>query len=205
MDTGELISTTRQLLHRFPGMPRSQAYSEAKEFLRIYAGPNSSFYQMIADIPWEQHDGSLTFERVQSSLQGFLGSLETGYNLGISPEKKAQLDVVSDFLGMAQIILEDKKMHAGAAAMLIGATLEEFLRNWIEDEGLSIAKDRPTIDDYAKALRAGDFISKQNKKSIDVWAGQRNDAAHGHWEEVEERKLIRLMLSGVDHFIQTHT
>ena len=57
---------------------------------------------------------------------------------GISIERKAQIDVVSDFLDQANSLLNSKDVHPAAPAVIIGAALEEFLRNWIEEAGLTL-------------------------------------------------------------------
>ncbi len=86
--------------------------------------------------------------------------------------------------------------------MLVGASLEEFLRNWVEASDLSIGNAKPSIDVYCKTLRAVDLISKQDAKDITSWAGTRNHAAHGDWDHVSDRTRIRLMLEGVNLFMR---
>jgi hypothetical protein len=131
--------------------------------------------------------------------------VEAGLNTDISPERKAQLDVVSDLLEQANNLLDSKQVHPAAPAVLIGATLEEFLRNWIEAEGISLGSARPSIDSYTKALRESELITKQDAKDITAWAGIRNHAAHGEWDEVNDRNRIRLMLEGVNLFLRKNT
>ena len=135
-------------------------------------------------------------------LASFIEYLCTGLATAVSPERQAQLDTVADLLGQAHSLLEDEKYHPAAPAVLIGACLEEFLRAWVEAEALSIKKSKPSIDDYAKTLRNAELISKQDIKDITSWAGTRNDAAHGKWEEVEDRSRIRLMFEGVNLFMR---
>jgi hypothetical protein len=110
--------------------------------------------------------------------------------------------VVSDILAQANTLIEDARYHPAAAAILIGASLEEFLRTWVEAEGLSIGGTKPGIDAYTKALRAADLISKQDAKDITSWSGVRNHAAHGEWDEVSDRARIRLVLQGVNLFMR---
>ena len=91
------------------------------------------------------------------------------------------------------------------AAVLIGASLEEFLRNWIIDQNLNTENAKPTIDNYAKILKEVGLIDKQDIKEITSWAGLRNDAAHGHWELVSSHEKINYMLIGVNLFIKKHS
>ena len=137
-----------------------------------------------------------------SIVQSFIEYVQAGLATGVSPERQAQLDVVSDLLGQANSLLEDAKYHPAAAAILVGACLEESLRTWVEAESLSIGKSKPGIDAYSKALRGAELISKQDVKDIISWAGVRNHAAHGEWEEVSDRKRVRLVLDGVNLFMR---
>jgi hypothetical protein len=115
-----------------------------------------------------------------------------------------QTDVVSDFLDQATTLLNTKEVHPAAPTMIVGAALEEFLRNWVEEAGLSLQGKKPSIDAYAKTLREGDKITKQDLKDITSWAGLRNHAAHGEWNEVGDKNRIGLMLEGVNLFMRKY-
>jgi hypothetical protein len=123
----------------------------------------------------------------------------------VSPERRAQLDVVSDFLDQAHELLETEKVHPAAPAVLIGATLEEFLRTWVEAEDLSLGDRKPGLETYKQVLYSAELITKQEVKEITSWGGIRNDAAHGKWDEVSEKKRVVLMLEGVNLFMQTYS
>lgn len=210
METTQIIEQARSLRARIQQYTRDQdhgdlgdaAQAQVCEFLSQYAGRNSAFTKRA-----EAARGYPAY--VVSTLQGILDSfteyLESGLSTGYSPERKAQIDVVSDFLGQSQAMLDRKQFHPGAAAILIGASLEEFLRNWVEAEGLSIGNARAGIDAYSKALQAADYLSKQDIKDITSWAGIRNHAAHGEWEQVGDSNRIRLMLEGVNLFMRQHS
>lgn len=96
-------------------------------------------------------------------------------------------------------------MHPAAPSVIIGASLEEFLRTWVEAEGLSIENMKSGIDSYSGALRTAELITKQDKKDITSWAGLRNHAAHGEWEKVENREYVRLALEGVNLFMRKYS
>lgn len=207
MQTQDIIKQARDLQQRIRTYARddnSGAYGEAAkaqvcEFLRVYAGPKSSFLKQ-ADAA--SGYASYMVSSLQSIVESFVQYLEAGLASGISPERQAQLDVVSDILAQAHSLLDDDRQHPAAAAMLIGASLEEFLRTWVESSGLSMGNAKPSIDTYCKALKAADLISKQDVKDITSWAGVRNHAAHGEWAEVSDRVRIRLMLEGVNLFMR---
>ena len=123
----------------------------------------------------------------------------------MSIERKAQLAVVSDFLEQAQVLLNSKNVHPAAPAVIIGAALEEFLRNWVEEADLSLGNQKPSLDTYKDVLRVADFITKQDTKDITAWSGLRNHAAHGEWDEVSDKNRISLMLEGVNLFMRKYT
>lgn len=175
----------------------------ASEFIRIYAGEKSAFYKNISKI---QGGTPAFFENhAKSFLESFINFIERGLLEGVSIERKAQIDVVSDFLEQAQDLLSSTKVHPAAPAVIIGAALEEFLRNWVEEAGLSLGNRKPGIDSYATTLKEVELITKQDVKDIVSWAGIRNSAAHGEWEEVNNRQRITIMLESVNLFMRKYT
>ncbi len=167
------------------------------EFLRVYGGPNNSFYEQAKGV-----DDYGLIGRLASILHSFRDYVAQGLLAEVSPERQAQLDVVSDILAQAQTMLDQSDVHPAAPAMVIGASLEEFLRTWCEAEMLEAGGRKPCIDTYAKMLRSAELISKQDIKDIVSWAGTRNDAAHGKWEAVDDRARIRNVLEGVHLFMR---
>ena len=95
-------------------------------------------------------------------------------------------------------------MHPAAPAVLIGATLEEFLRTWVEAQGMPLGSRKPGLETYSQLLRDADLITKQDAKDISSWGGLRNHAAHGEWEEVKEKQRVQLMLEGVNLFMRKY-
>lgn len=206
MNREEVIEQTKRIILSLRTQDRYTvfgAHAEASEFLRIYAGPNSSFYQAIQQYNPATYGGAT--RATLSVLQSFLGYVEAGLHQSIPPERQAQLDVVSDFLEMANSFLDMRDVHPASAAVLIGATLEEFLRNWVEAEGLALGNRNPSLENYSQILREANLITKQDGKDITAWAGIRNHAAHGEWDEVADKNRIRLMLENVNLFIRKYT
>ena len=203
MDRTELILKTKQLRGAVSGMGSSGAYAQASEFLRTYGGSKNSFYATLQSFsPGAGHSYIIT--QVEDTLSAFLAYLEAGLAEEISPERRAQLDVVSDFLEQAQILLGAKGVHPAGPAVLIGATPEEFLRTWVENQRLSLGVRKPGLEAYSDILRDGGFISKQDAKDITSWGGIRNHAAHGEWAEVSDKKRVQLMLEGVNLFMRKY-
>lgn len=177
------------------------ARAQVTEFLKQFAGPKSSFFELA-----ERSSGGYSHiaEMLISTLENYKTYIEAGLAGAISPERKAQLDVVSDLLEQAQHLLASKNVHPAAPIVLVGATLEEYLRTWIESSGLSIGQRKPSLDVYAQVLLAEELITKQDMKDITAWGGLRNHAAHGEWEEVSEKARASLMLEGVNLFMRKY-
>jgi hypothetical protein len=205
MNTNELIQHAQRLMlssqnrHTVVG-----CYPQICEFLQTYAGPKNSFLESV-----KKHDPSacgpdIAAEKIPKILQGYLEYLEAGLDAKLSPERKAQLDVVSDYLEMAQQLLDSKGVHPAAPAVIIGASLEEFLRTWVETAGLPLGVRKPGLETYSQVLRDAELITKQDGKDITSWAGVRNHAAHGEWSEVADKARITLMLEGVNLFMRKY-
>ena len=177
--------------------------AEASEFLRVYAGEKSAFFQDLKDLSRADPDPYIARE-VTTILTAFISYVENGLLEGISIERKAQIDVVSDFLGQADTLLNSNEVHPAAPAVIIGAALEEFLRNWIDEGVLSLGGKKPSLDSYAKVLREAELITKQDVKDITSWSGLRNHAAHGEWAEVNDKNRISMMLEGVNLFMRKY-
>ena len=209
MEVDKVLEQTRALKNQVhnlgdhDGAKLKGLKARAEDFLNTFGGKNNTFVKQIQSV-----SGSATSYQIDvlgEVLDAFSAHLEDGLVAGISPRRQAELDVVSDLLEQANILLSNAKVHPAAPAVLVGATLEEFLRTWIEEDGLTLGNKRPGIDAYAKVLREADLINKQDVKDITAWAGIRNHAAHGDWDEVADRSRIKLMLEGVNFLIKKKT
>ncbi len=177
--------------------------AQAKEFFKSYAGKDNSFLTTL-NTPyhsnWQQER-----KRLKEVLDSFIEYVKSDLLRTISLEREIQIETVSDYLEQAENLLNEKKVHPAAPAVIIGASLEEFLRNWLEQEGVEMTIIKLSLDSYSKELRSRNLITKQDLKDIVSWGGTRNDAAHGHWVNVEDRNRIKLMLEGVNLFMRKYS
>jgi hypothetical protein len=202
MNKLDLINAAKLIIDK-PSSPKGQLV-EAIEFFRVYAGEKSSFYKGLSH--YANYSVLKPLKEVEDYLLAFIHYVENGLQGNLSIQRQAQLEVTSDFLAQADVLLSQNNVHPAAPTVLIGATLEEFLRNWVEDDPeLSIGDKKPGIDVYASKLRENELITKQDMKDITAWSGLRNDAAHGIWENVNEKNKVSLMLQGVNLFIRKYT
>lgn len=198
-----LIEVCSQIGEKDYGQFRG-AHARVSDFLSTFAGPRSSFVNEI-DKKSMPSDRERAAQILIELLKSFIAHLNDGLVSGLSPKRQAEIDVTSDLLEQAQGLLRSKSIHPAAPAVLIGATLEEFLRNWVEDKGLSLGNRKPSLDSYATTLREADFISKQDMKDIASWGGIRNHAAHGEWEELGGKPRVSIMLEGVNLFMRKYS
>ena len=209
MEQKELLAATDALLARLDAeltrgekarLPGFKA--EVVEFLRLYGGNRNAFVASAEASPGGYEHTKL--RSVRDVLGGFRAFVQAGLHASVSPARRAELDVVSDFLAQAQTLLRDSKVHPAAPTVLIGASLEEFLRTWVEAVPLSIGTRKPGLQAYAEVLRDADLLTKQDLKDITAWAGVRNDAAHGNWGAVADRARIQVLLEGVNLFMRKY-
>jgi len=178
---------------------------QAREFLKTYAGNDNQFLKLLLEVDPSKNSIDSVRYRTKSVLTSFIEYVENDLLRAISLEREIQLETVSDYLDQANTLLNDTKVHPAAAAVIIGASLEEFLRTWLEEENVDLFEIKNSIDSYCKELQKLNLLSKQDIKDIISWGGIRNDAAHGHWENVADRQRIRIMLEAVNLFIRKHS
>ena len=203
MNTDDLVRHARRIIESGRRSSAAGVLAEAMEFLRVYAGEKSAFLKHLNQVSQSWSDEYI-MQYVVSNLEAFIRHVENGLLEGVSIERKAQIDVVSDFLDQANTLLSAKEVHPAAPTVIIGAALEEFLRNWIEEAGLALGGKKPSLDSYAKVLREADLITKQDVKDITSWSSLRNHAAHGEWDEVSDRSRISVMLEAVNLFMRKY-
>jgi hypothetical protein len=113
-------------------------------------------------------------------------------------------EIFADFLEMAEYLLEEH--YKDAAAVIVGSSLEEHLRQLATKHGIATtyAKGTATLSKKADTLNtdlagAGAY-TKLDQKSVTAWLDLRNKAAHGKYSEYNDEQ-VSLMLQGIRQFI----
>lgn len=195
MDGEELADATAwvtrlgQMVRNVYGEQSQQffSYSSAlstKEFYSIHSNWNKHVSQLVGVAKSVQHD----------LKQGLLFNLRS----------IVQADVFADFLEMGEYLLNER--YKDAAAVIIGAVLEDGLRKLSEKHGLSIHGPTGrslTIDPLNNALASDGAYSKLVQKQITTWAHIRNKAAHGEYSEYSAEQ-VQMMLLFVQSFFAEH-
>ena len=118
-------------------------------------------------------------------------------------EVRFRIEAATDLMDQVQVLLKDPEFVAGAAVMLAGAALEEFLPSMFEESGERLV-GKPGISSYATALQKSDKLNRGEVKDITAWADQRNDAAHGHFDDLTRPRAL-IMVDGINLFTRSHT
>jgi len=209
MNADELISQIDRIMNEAAKSnpskigPVESVWCEAVQLLSDYGGANNAFLRGLETNNPENTNHEVTKLTTIHILQRFRVYIENNLLGGTSVERQIKITVVNEYLEQAHYLLLDKSIHPSAPTILIGASLEEYLRNWVEEKGLIGGKKG--MENYAQLLQDAALINKQDRKDITAWAGLRNSAAHGDWDEVEDRNKIETMLLGVNNFIRSKT
>lgn len=203
--TREDLIKQAQRIHDRSNNDIISAFIEAKEFLKSFAGTNNAFLDSLNQINLAGAMPNYVVIRTQAALQSFIQYVENNLLGASSFEREIKIETVSEYLDQAEQLLNDKNIHPAAPAVIIGASLEEFLRTWLQEIGFDLKSINMNLDTYAKELRSLNLITKQDLKDIISWGGIRNDAAHGHWTNVEDRSRIKIMLEGVNLFLRKYS
>lgn len=113
-------------------------------------------------------------------------------------------EIFADFLEMAEYLLAEH--YKDAAAVIAGSSLEEHLRQLATKHGIATtySKGAETVPKKADALNADlakvGAYTKLDQKSVTAWLDLRNKAAHGKYNEYDD-KQVNLLLEGIRQFM----
>ena len=184
-DVASWVTRLGQLIRRL--------YGEKSQHFRSYSDAlaTNNFYSIHSN--WNSHI---------SQCLGVAFSIKHDLEAGLLFDLRSlvQADVFADFLEMGEYLLNEE--YKDAAAVIIGAVLEDSLRKLSERHGLPIenSSGRPlTIDPLNVAMAREDVYNKLVQKQITTWAHIRNKAAHGEYSEYNSDQ-VQMMLLFVQNF-----
>ena len=115
-----------------------------------------------------------------------------------------QAEIFANFLEIGEHLLSEG--YKDAAAVTIGAVLEDGLRELCKKNNLAITKPNGsplTIEPLNAELAKNGVYSKLTQKQITSWAHIRNKAAHGQYNEYDKPQ-VEMMLLFVQSFADQH-
>lgn len=108
--------------------------------------------------------------------------------------------VFENFLDMAKYLIDNERLK-DPAAVLASGVLEQHLRKLCQINNINPAP--PMMDGMNTELRKKGVYTQLMQKQITAWAGLRNHAAHGHYDQYTLEQ-VRLMIEGVEHFMANY-
>jgi hypothetical protein len=135
--------------------------------------------------------------------RGCLQALKVDYDGGYLKafQELFRAKILSDFLHMAEYLLQEEKLK-DPAAVLAGGVLEEHLRKLCVKHKIALPP-KPKLDVMNAELAKANVYNKTMQKHVTAWAAIRNDAAHVNCggyvaEQVEQ------MIEGIRRLILMH-
>jgi hypothetical protein len=208
-DQRELIAHARRMAAALgsPGSGRTGEATNGVEFLRKYAGPDSSHYRAASSFA----EGLINLRSAAAEnaiigigllLASWADYADSGLATAPAFDLAARTEAANDLMEQAESLLADGKVHNAVPVMIAGAALEELLR------GLHTTTSEPlpsmSITNYGVALQKAGIIEAKDSKELLSLAAIRNDAAHGHFEKITEDDA-RVFVSRVNLFLGKHT
>lgn len=217
MDVNQLVDRAEQLIeqgldvvkttHRLPNtmgewvdLGKMKGFrAAALSFIEMLYGTTHSYYREFdtATNGASPEIAKMGIEIIRSIHNEILGGWLTSIKGLITAE------VFSDFFEMAEHLLVNG--YKDAAAVIIGSTLEEHLRQLCIRHSIdtTIKKGDADVAKSADALNAdlakAGVYNKLDQKNVTAWLDLRNKAAHGHYGEYNEEQ-VKNMLQSVSEF-----
>jgi hypothetical protein len=170
-----------------------------RDCIQRFAPPNSQYVKAIEEVA---KDHLLATGSSVRGVAGVLTALRKAYASGYlaTVSELIHADLISDFIEMAEYLLSEG--YKDPAAVIIGSTLEEHLRQLCVKNGLpTTAGGKPKKADQLNAdLKKASVYSNLDSKSITSWLDLRNKAAHGKYSEYTIEQ-VKLMIQGIQDFM----
>lgn len=211
MEPNELIKKIEEIeaiipedSNKWSGYTARSFYITTIQFIKSYVGVNTEFYKSLDtyNLNKSYEADSAKAWAAKMVLKSLRDYLKLGLDFSKTEMYSIKIDIINDFMIQADELASDKKFHPAAAGILMGAALEEFLKKVSEEREVDLTGIKLTIDPISKRLYDEQIISKQDLKDITSWAGIRNDATHGNFDIVNDRKRILNAIEGVNLFMR---
>jgi hypothetical protein len=160
-----------------------------------------SDYYIRFDKQFSLFNSNNNYSTVKIAL-GILRAVKDDYENGYLFDTRTliEAEVFDDFLEQAEQLLE--KGYYQPAAVIVGCVLEDGLRKLCDKNSIVIPL-KPTIDPMNIKLAKEGIYNKLWQKKITALADLRNKAAHGKWDEFEE-KDVEDMIRDVRRFMEDY-
>jgi hypothetical protein len=163
-------------------------------------GPNHPMTRTLHEIMESMAKNQIEAMKATHAVAGISKALVADLEAGLIPdlESRVRSEVEGDLLAQAARLLDDGLKDP--AAMLIGAVLEDALRQLSRKRGLP---DGNSIEAMNEPLRQSGLYGLPQKQQVTAWAAIRNKADHGRFSDYTLPE-VRLMHQGVAGFVAAH-
>ena len=205
----ELVATGEALVTDASEAGRALDHDRIQELMSIAArggqlitrlyGSDSHYFEMFKTVTQTRQFDVLHHRNYRhvADMVGIFKAIEHDIKSGMLANFRSliQAEIFADFLQMAEHL--HREGYKDAAAVLLGAVLEDSLRKVADANGASTlnSKGKPlTIDPLNAALAKKGVYNALIQKQITSWANLRNDAAHGHFGKYDSDQVQQMLL-----------
>jgi len=174
--------------------------SATLSFIVNVYGENHPYFTQFKDCVKNPVPNSIT------SGKGIINSIKTEIDRGwlVTLKGLVAAEIFTDFIETAEYLLSQN--YKDAAAVIIGSTLEEHLRQLCRKNTIEVEDDRNGKRSPKKAEGLNAELVKNciytmlDQKNVTAWLDLRNKAAHGKYNEYSKEQ-VELMINGIQDFI----
>lgn len=181
---------------------KEAAHARLRSAVERWSLPGSSYRQDVQRIEANKASAGLRAVSLYGLIQGLREDYAAGYTQSV--EELVHADLFADFLEMARGLVD--RRFKDPAAVLAGSVLEEHLRKLASKTGVSVtdAKGKPRKADTINAeLAKQRTYNTLEQKSVVAWLDLRNRAAHGEYDQYDNKQVSNL-IDAVRDFLVRH-
>lgn len=184
-------------------MQFAELRSSALSFIKMVFGEGHPFYKEFNEKV--QHAYPDDTKMGYGILKSVKDEIENGWIFRL--KNLVSAEIFTDFLEMAEYLLEEG--YKDAAAVIIGSTLEEHLRQLCEKNLINIKYEKngklipKNAETFNSDLAKAEIYNTTEKKGVTGHLGLRNDAAHGNYDKYTTEQ-VQLMYHAVLNFMNKY-
>jgi len=185
--------------------PNTMTFARLLSALSRLAPPGSAYDPATFDDPYlnnpSYHGCSVLAGYAKGLRADYAGDCLTTFR------ELVNADLFSDFLAMAEHLLQSEDQLKQPAAVLAGGVLEEHIRKLCGKHGVAVtvtgsnSKVKPkSVDTMNADLRKGGIYGSNEQKLVTAWYGIRTSAAHARHNQYDPG-TVQNMIDGLRNFV----
>jgi hypothetical protein len=187
-------------LHRTPSIVDFQRFkAEAMNIVKRACGTESVHYLEMKRLAEHQVLGrdSYCIKDYLGMLQAAQRDFEGGYLFNL--ELSITGELFGDFVNLSKTSL--KEGHKDVAAVLACAALEDTLKRYARNQGLTV--DDQVMQAVVSALKSKGLVSGAQKSLLDAMPKIRDYAMHANWQKITSED-VNSVIGFVEQFLLNH-